>query len=152
MPLSPFSIDWKNALLIGLVLLLAGVVGIWVPYERAKDTLLPDTLTDAGELIVEYRETGFVPEEITVKVGTTVEWRSPLGRPMWVASDPHPSHTDLEGFDQRGISLFRTWLAPRHAHAHGESAYTYTFTNVGVWNYHNHLYPQDRGTIIVIPK
>lgn len=152
MSISTFSIDRKNVLLIGSVLVFMGIIGVWIPYERTKNLPLPTTPEADATVVIEYRETGFVPPEVTVTVGTTVEWQNPLGRPLWVASDPHPSHTNLEGFDQRGVSAQTAPRFTRSAHAHGSEAYSYTFTKVGVWNYHNHLYPQDRGTVIVISK
>lgn len=85
---------------------------------------------------VEYTANGFVPDTITVKPGTTVSFINKDTDPMWVASDPHPIHTDLPGFDaKRKIPT-------------GDS-YSYTFTKVGRWGYHNHLNPSNRGTVIV---
>lgn len=55
---------------------------------------------------------------------------------MWVASDPHPQHSDLPEFD----SL--------KAIPQGES-YLYTFTQKGTWGYHDHLNPSALGTIVV---
>jgi plastocyanin len=85
---------------------------------------------------VEYTEQGFTPKTITVKVGTTVTWVNKDSDPMWVASNPHPIHTDLPGFD--ALKQIPT----------GET-YSYTFTKVGNWGYHNHLNPSNTGTVVV---
>ena len=55
---------------------------------------------------------------------------------MWVASAPHPTHTNYPGFDaKQGV-------------ASGEK-YSFTFDKAGSWNYHDHLIPSNFGTIVV---
>ena len=55
---------------------------------------------------------------------------------MWIASSPHPAHTDYPEFDaKRGI-------------APGET-YEFTFTKTGSWKYHNHVNLGKYGTIVV---
>lgn len=88
------------------------------------------------EQIVTYRESGFSPATLRVKVGTTVVFKNEESEPMWVASNPHPIHTDYPGFDAK------------RGYAQGES-YSFTFTKPGSWKYHNHLGPSEGGTIIV---
>lgn len=85
---------------------------------------------------VEYTPNGFVPKSITVKVGTTVTWTNKDTDDVWVASAPHPQHTDLPGFD--ALKGYKT----------GES-YSYTFTKAGNWKYHNHLDPKNFGAVVV---
>lgn len=144
-------IDKRNALLIFLVLLVVGIIGFWLPYQRSKQAPTPTDSSGNAEIKVEYNKDGFDPQTLTVPVGTTVAWSNRSGRPMWVASDPHPTHTDLKEFDQLRIinklPLPFTW----EAEAHGDAIYEYTFTAEGTWKYHNHIYPQDRGTVIVTP-
>lgn len=90
----------------------------------------------AAENVVTYGESGFSPSILRVKVGTTVIFKNEKSGPMWVASNPHPIHTDYSGFDaKRGYSK-------------GES-YSFTFTKPGSWKYHNHLNPSEGGVIIV---
>jgi plastocyanin len=55
---------------------------------------------------------------------------------MWVASDPHPIHTDYSAFDAK------QGIAP------GDT-YSFTFTKTGNWGFHNHLNPSATGTITV---
>ncbi|HVE80718.1 MAG TPA: hypothetical protein VNA68_01070 [Candidatus Dormibacteraeota bacterium] len=144
-------IDARNALLIVSVLLVAGFIGLWVPYQQSKQPAdTPIAPTGEAEVIVEYAKSGFKPETITVPAGTTVAWNNTSGRPMWVASDPHPAHTDLKGFDQlRVINRAIPSVIPA-ARAHGEGIYEYTFTKLGTWKYHNHLNPAHLGAVIVI--
>ncbi len=53
----------------------------------------------AGSGRAVFEQNGFMPEEITVNLGETVIFKNNRSQPMWVASDPHPVHTDYEGFD-----------------------------------------------------
>lgn len=88
---------------------------------------------------VEYTDKGFDPKSITVKAGTKVTWKNIGDKPMWVASAPHPAHTDLPGFDQ----LKSTGK---------DSSYTFTFTKPGSWKYHNHVMASDFGVVMVVEK
>jgi len=85
-----------------------------------------------------HTDGGFGPVTVTVKVGDTVKWVNEAGEQMWVASAPHPVHTDYSEFDQR-----------RGVGKDGE--YTFTFAKTGQWKYHNHLNPQHFGAINVLP-
>ncbi|HSX48265.1 MAG TPA: cupredoxin domain-containing protein [Candidatus Nanoarchaeia archaeon] len=92
--------------------------------------------TNQGGMVVTYDGNSFSPTSLTIKVGDTVTFRNNSSAPMWVASNPHPSHTDYKGFD-----ALRSF-------AKGED-YTFTFTKVGTWGFHNHLSPDATGTIVV---
>lgn len=78
---------------------------------------------------------GFSPVTLTVKSGTTVSWINKSNKAATVNSDPHPIHTDypplnLGNFPDNGtLSLI--------------------FDKPGTYGYHNHLNPQDQGTIVV---
>ncbi len=82
---------------------------------------------------VNYDGTSFSPSPITIKKGATVRFVNKSSSPMWVASNPHPVHTDYPGFDQK---------------QRGDS-YEFTFDKTGTWGYHNHLEPSITGQIIV---
>ncbi len=88
------------------------------------------------ESTVNYTDQGFNPSSLTVKSGTTVTFINQSSNPMWVASDPHPTHTKLPKFD--GLKNI-----PKGG------SYQFTFTKTGTWGYHNHLAPADLGRIIV---
>jgi len=81
-------------------------------------------------------ENGFVPGVMNVKVGDTVTFVNQSDAGMWVASNPHPKHTGLSGFDEKAESK------------NGES-YKYTFTKTGEFSYHNHVNPTKVGIIVV---
>ncbi|MFA6042825.1 MAG: cupredoxin domain-containing protein [Patescibacteria group bacterium] len=79
--------------------------------------------------------TGFSPASLTIAKGTAITWTNRSGSPAKVASNPHPTSTDLPG-------LVSAILAD------GET-YSYTFTQVGTWGYHDHEHPTVKGSIIV---
>lgn len=85
---------------------------------------------------VHYTDKGFIPNKITVPVGSMVEFINDSSGEMWVASDPHPQHTDLPTFDQ-----FR----PFKEH----SMYRYVFDKKGTWGFHDHLKASFNGLVTV---
>ncbi len=78
---------------------------------------------------------GFSPSAVTVKAGTVVTWTNSSGADVRVASDPHPTHTDLPELDSSTL-------------ANGDS-YSFTFTKVGTWGYHDHFEPTLKGSVTV---
>ncbi len=147
-------IDKKNAILIAVVLFIAAVVGLYVPYLQysgQENTITPVSTSGTVSRIV-YTNKGFEPASITVGLGATVEWVNESDKLMWVASNDHPSHSILPGFDQKGsegnVSAPQSSVPVALAHT-GVEIYRYTFEKRGRWDYHNHLVPADRGTVVV---
>lgn len=91
---------------------------------------------------VTYDESGFSPATITIAKGTTVTFVNNSDMPLWVASNPHPAHTDYPEFDTPKI-LGRM---PKM-----EEDFTFTFDRAGTWQYHNHTASGDTGTYGVHP-
>lgn len=85
---------------------------------------------------VTLNDNGFTPNIITVRENTAVTFVNNSGDGMWIASAPHPAHTDLPGFDQK-----------QSVNKGGK--FTYTFTQVGTWKFHNHANPADTGIVVV---
>jgi len=85
---------------------------------------------------INYTESGFSPAAITVKKGTSVSFENQSTVGMWVASDVHPTHQLLPGFDAKKSFI------------KGE-VYTYTFAKVGTWTFHNHASPTHLGKVVV---
>ena len=83
-----------------------------------------------------YTNAGFSPQVLRVPKGTQVTFRNDTTSPMWVASDPHPTHTNYPGFDALKSM-------------NQGQVYVFTFTKTGSWGYHNHLNPSQGGTIVV---
>lgn len=78
----------------------------------------------------------FVPSELTIKKGQSVQWSNEDTDYRWPASDLHPIHEIYPEFD------------PREPLAPGES-WVFTFQRAGSWRYHDHLRPGERGVVIV---
>src|SRR3990167_585192 len=114
------TIDMKNSLLLTAVLFLVITIGLYVPYQRNQSVDIGIEATSTiDHLTILYTNGGFEPQSPRIPVGTTVEWINVSEKPLWVASDPHPSHTNLPGFDQKGIESspdISLYLVPAHAH------------------------------------
>ena len=99
-----------------------------------------DTDSEDGDeetAVVTYTDSGFSPSSLgPIEPGTTVTFMNESSKGVWVASDVHPTHQELPGFDSLGS------VAP------GES-YEYTFEEEGTWDFHNHLNSSEIGTVTV---
>jgi len=79
---------------------------------------------------------GFSPKTVNISVGDTVVFTNKNSAFHWPASNPHPTHTDLAGFDSRkGLKSGDT--------------YSFTFTRRGTFGFHDHLNPLNTGTVVV---
>lgn len=105
------------------------------PVQPAATNPTPDSVKVASPAIVsvQYSNGAFSPKTVEIKVGDKVTFVNQTGDRMWVASDPHPSHTIFPDFDQLTSG----------------SSYSFVFTKKGTWNYHNHLSAGAKGAIIV---
>ncbi len=77
----------------------------------------------------------FGPAELKIKVGDSVTFTQKDSTPHTVDTDPHPTHTQLPGFDSGTLTQGKT--------------YTFTFTKKGTFTYHCSPHPSMMGTIIV---
>jgi plastocyanin len=103
------------------------------PNPSVSPTPNPALATSAEIKII---SSGFSPANVIVKKGAKVTFVNNSVKLSWPASDPHPTHTDLPGFDsKKGLK-------------NGES-YTFTFNQVGTWGFHDHLNSSFRGKVIV---
>lgn len=135
--------SWK---LMGLILAGALVLGGCSLFPNtAVNTSAPEATTQAGgnplenmanAVTVSYKDGVFSPSPVKVKARQAVKFVNNGSGQVWVASNPHPTHTDYPGFDSlKGL-------------ANGES-YIFVFNKVGTWGYHNHLSPGEKGTVEV---
>ncbi len=100
-------------------------------------TNTPTTAVPAGAA-VSMTASGFSPSTVTVKVGGTVTWTNTDTAVHQPASDPHPTHTGLAGFDALGgVSPGKT--------------FRFTFTRAGTFGYHDHVFTTRTGKVIVEP-
>lgn len=100
----------------------------------------PAPITDQvmpGGVSIEVTAGGtFSPATAVIKAGEAVTWTNHSATPVWIASNPHPTHTDYPGFDSKSAIP-------------AGGTYSFTFTKIGSWGYHNHLNPTVMGTVIV---
>ncbi len=107
--------------------------------DNSEASLAGESLEKGGVLerkVVTYTDSGFAPEPLMVKKGTTVTFVNESSRGMWVASAVHPTHQLLPGFDELSSAV-------------KGGTYDYTFVKVGTWKYHNHVNPTDIGSVVV---
>ena len=116
---------------VGVIGILSLVVFFCVATYTIFHSSAPQTY------IVELRDAGFFPTELTVRNGDTVIFKNVSRHAIWPASDPHPTHDDLSSFD------------PKKAIPPGDS-WTYTFVIPGSWRYHDHLDVTSQGEIFVL--
>lgn len=125
-----------------VIIILAAIViaGVYFLKNSNQDSGQPvpnrNDTSSFEEVTVTYSDLGYSPKEIRVTAGTTVKFVNQSGNPMWTASDPHPTHTMMFGFD-----AMRAMMS-------GES-YSFTFANAGTWRYHNHMVPGHMGSVVV---
>lgn len=94
-------------------------------------------VTQKNEVVIELTDAGFIPNTITIKQGTTVVFRTKLGKYFWPASNPHPVHDGYPEFDpKRSLGPSDLW--------------SFRFNKVGTWGYHDHLAPNITGSITVV--
>lgn len=102
-----------------------------VPGTNTSQSPQPTTMT------VVLSASAMTPASPTITNGTTIIFQNNDSRTHQIASDPHPAHTDLAGFDL---------VIP------AGSSKTFTFNKPGNWGYHDHLNPTAaafQGTITV---
>ena len=129
-------------IIIILVVIVAGVivysnnlVGTPTYNQTPSNSMVPIDAT-ATSSVVSLTNSGFSPSTITISNGDSVTFVNNSSNMMWVASNPHPTHTDLPGFDEKqSIAQGQSW--------------TYTFSVAGTHGYHNHINPSNKGVVIV---
>jgi len=84
---------------------------------------------------VDARANGFSPSSMTVAIGTKVTWIALDASQPFVASNPHPLHSDQAGLQSGTMGMGET--------------FSYTYTQAGSWGYHNHNATTQTGTVTV---
>ncbi len=134
----------KPFIVIAVVVLIATVAVIAWVWSQRLDPGSEDTISAPVQdtFLVRYDGTSFRPQTITVRKGTKVLFlnESNQRRPMYVASDDHPTHEGYQGFDTAAVN--------QKFPALGES-FNFVFDRAGTWGYHDHNFPSARGIIIV---
>lgn len=141
----------KGPIIAGLVVLIIIVGGVFaltsgndktndsntseqtnIPGKGSNDTKTGDVQAAAT---ITFDGNGFSPDSVTVKSGDKVTVKNNSDKPLQLASDPHPVHTDdtdLNAGDEDP----------------GKSK-TFTVTKKGTFGFHNHYNHAQHGTITI---
>jgi len=113
------------------------------------DTSTSTTATAPMTTTVTYDGNSFTPSTVTIAQGGTVTFTDTAGQ-MWLASDPHPSHTVYDGTSRsQHCEAGYTGAKPLDECGTG-SSFSFTFDKVGSWGYHDHLNDGAHGTVTVV--
>jgi plastocyanin len=118
-----------------IIILSLGILLIAAACNKTTTQDNSNQAVQSGEVTISMTSSGFIPDTVTVKSGTKVTFVNNDSTPHWPASDPHPIHNGLAGFDAlKGL-------------VKGES-YSFTFTKAGSFGFHDHLNPSSQGIFI----
>lgn len=131
----------NKVLLVGLLVLLVGGVFLLTNQPREQtNTVNPQQPTAQptqvpNEATVTLTESGFLPPTLTVKAGTKVVWVNQRKDTATVDSAGHPTHLS---YPPLNLGAFKA----------GEQLFL-VFNEKGEYKYHNHLSPNQLGTVVV---
>ncbi len=104
----------------------------------------------ANQAVITYTDSGFSPNTLTVKAGTTATFKNQSSEPFWPASNVHPSHMAYDGTSMAEHCQNPTSNAfDACVGVQPGASWTFTFNKIGTWSYHDHLNPGMRGSITV---
>jgi plastocyanin len=130
----------KEIVALAVFVVLGGLFFAYQFFSPAKNAPLSETKPTAeipaGAILVTLSKDGFSPDELSIKTGDTVTFRSVTGDLYWPASNLHPSHLVYPEFDpEEPVEPDAVW--------------SFTFVKAGEWKYHDHLAPYFTGVITV---
>lgn len=110
---------------------------VTTPAATTPTTTQAATTPNAKPTVITYTNGVFSPDSVTINSGDQVQFlNTDTSKSVNVASDPHPTHTDLPILNIGVIGV-------------GQSSAAVTLTKTGTFGYHNHLSSSQKGTIIV---
>ncbi len=121
----------RAALLVSLAALAAACF-----WDEGREAASDSETVQSDAIRVVYRDKGFSPRRIEIEAGRQVVFVNESEGKLWPASHIHPTHQIYPEFDSRGS------VEPG-----GEWAFT--FDRPGFWRFHNHVWPDDSGLIVV---
>lgn len=127
----------SKTLLICVLIVCLGVLAGWIRSSVNWNNWFSQDETRTQ--IVTITPEGFKPNEIEVGLGSIVRFINSDSKPRWPASDPHPTHDIYPELDPK------TELVP------GQT-WEIRMSKTGIWTYHDHLSPHQKGKIIVNRK
>ncbi len=108
----------------------------WVFWAKMTNPAYLDA-TEVLSTTVTLTEQGFDPQNIKVRQGARIEFKTTHEHPFWPASNTHPWHSIYPAFD------------PKKPLEPNESWY-FIFDQIGIWGYHDHLRSYFTGNIEVV--
>lgn len=99
--------------------------------QAGKET----TINNEKIITVVATNSGFDPVTITIKAGTRVVWTSTSDGPVTIASADHPTH---KVYPPLNLGSFEKG-----------SSVQLVFDKPGTYKYHDHLKPENTGTVVV---
>lgn len=151
----------KNYLIIGVIIVVTVIAGtVFFEKSRSDKSMKAEVSVLLGEAkkptvgvpasqpiqenIVIYTNNGYSPGTLRVKIGTTVTFKNESLAPMWTASDVCPTH---RLYPTTGGCIGSTFDSCQEIGK--DDSWQFKFDVIGTWKYHNHLNPEQKGTVIV---
>ncbi len=117
--------------------------------QTTDQTQTQQTPTVPTGATVTYDGSSFSPSSVTIAKGGTVTFVDNSSNPMWVASNPHPTHEGYDGTTRsQHCAAGYNGTAPFDQCSPGTS-FSFTFGKAGSWGYHDHLNHSAQGTVTV---
>lgn len=124
----------NSKIIIGLVVLVAvGIIGFMAVKFLNSSSSQPAITSQDNKVVFDGSK--FVPNNLKIKAGQTVTWENQGSATIQINSNPHPIHTDYPPLNLGTVNA--------------GSKVELKFDKAGVYNYHNHLNPIQKGTITV---
>ena len=108
--------------------------GYITPTTYAPSTT-PASSETGDKLTINFKQTGFEPQILKIKVESTITWVNQSSKGLDLASAPHPTHTDYPPLNLGTIEPGASKLL--------------TFPTAGTYKYHNPLNSSQYGSIVV---
>ena len=119
----------RSVLIIAAIVLIVIIVIVSLFLLLGKKKAPGQTNIPEATAVVSITKNGFVPATLVIKAGQTIKWINNDDSPHRVASDPHPTHTGLPGFDSKN-DLEKS------------ASFNFNFDKTGTFGYHDHLNPE----------
>lgn len=127
---------------------LAGLflVAISAFFLFGRNNILGTMPAVSGGVRVTVNDEIFLPDRITIALGTKVTWINEGEHTHWPASNPHPVHT---GYPVEGGCIGSVLDACRGLQSNEN--FSFVFDKIGRFPMHDHLYPGITMEVVVVP-
>lgn len=132
---SPHNHPLLRPNMIGIFLSVVVVAAISVLFWRSQRQGNGAIPLSQREATVRLTSSGFIPEELQVKAGTTVKWVNDTNDTQSIDASPYPTHTTLP-------QLVSGNVRP-------QGTYSFTFSQPGSWTYQDDKNPVLSGMVSV---